>query len=325
MIGRREFISTVVLSLLTAPPAAEAQQTAKVPRIGYLGSGSPAPSAQLEAFRKGLRDLGWIEGQSVVIEYRWADGDRSRFPALVAELVQLKVDVIVLSGPQALRAARESTRTIPVVFVYLADPVAAGFVTSLARPGGNLTGLASQFEELITKQLQLLKETVPQVSRVALLQHRDGSPAILSAAETAARSLVLTARTLKVTEIGQVENAFKTARSEHVGAIHVLPSPIFNAHRGRLIELAARYRLPAVYEFKNYVEDGGLMSYGPSINEMFRGMASYVDRILKGAKPSDLPIERPTIFELVINLKTAQALGLTIPQSVLGRADEIIQ
>jgi ABC-type uncharacterized transport system substrate-binding protein len=314
------------LVLALAPLVAEAQQAGKVPRIGFLDNGSPAPpSAQLKAFRQGLRELGWSEGQNVNIEYRWAEGDRSRFPILVGELVQLKVDVIVLSGPQALEAARASTRTIPIVFVYLADPVAAGFVTSLARPGENLTGLASQFEELITKQLQLLKETVPKVSRVALLRHRDGSPAILAEAEAAARSLVLTARTLTVTEIDQVENAFRTARSEHVGAIHVLPSPIFNVHRGRLIELAARYRLPAVYEFKNYVQDGGLMSYGPSINEMFRGMASYVDRILKGAKPGDLPIERPTKFELVINMKTAKALGLTIPQTLLLRADQVIE
>jgi len=266
-----------------------------------------------------------IDGQTVTIEYRWAEGDRSRFPALAAELVQLKVDVIVLSGPPALRAAQRATSTIPIVFVLLADPVADGYVTSLARPGGNKTGLASQFEELITKQLQLLKEALPRVARIAILYHRESSPAILREAETAARDLALMAKTLRVSEVTELEGAFRTARSEQLGAIHVLPSPIFNAHRKRLIDLAARYRLPAVYEFKDYVQDGGLMSYGPSIVEMYRGMASYVDRILKGAKPGDLPIERPQTFELVINLKTAKALGLTVPRSLLLRADEVIE
>ena len=188
-----------------------------------------------------------------------------------------------------------------------------------------MTGLASEYEELVTKQLQLLTEAIPNVSRVAFLHRPDIPPAIPSAAETAALRLGLKTRTLKVAEVAEFENAFRTARSEHVGAIHLLPSPFFSAHRGRLIELAARYRLPAIYEFKNYVEDGGLMSYGPSINEMFGGMAGYVDRILKGAKPGDLPIDRPAKFELVINLKTAKALGLTISQSVLLRADQVIE
>jgi len=320
-------IGLVILafSLILAPLAAEAQRSGRIPRIGYLSNGNPAKvSTEREAFRRGLRELGWVEGQNVTIEYRWAEGNPDRFPALVAEFVQLKVDVIVLSGPPALHAARRATSTIPVVFVVLADPIAAGLVTSLARPGGNLTGLASQFEELITKQLQLLKEAVPTVSRVALLHHRESWPAVVSAAETAARSLTLVARTLEVEGV-EFENAFRTARREPVGAIHVLPSPIFYAHRGRLIELAARYRLPAVYELKPFVEDGGLISYGPNINEMFRRQASYVDRILKGAKAGDLPIERPTTFELVINLKTAKTLGLTIPHSLLLRADQVIE
>jgi len=282
-------------------------------------------SPQVEAFRRGLRELGWIDGQTLTIEYRWAEGNPDRLPALVAALVQGKVDVMVVSGTPAIRAAQRETSTMPIVFVSLVDPVAAGYVPSLARPGGNMTGLASEFEALITKQLQLLKEAVPKVSRVALLHRPETRPDMLSAAGTAARKLGLTARTLKVTDVAEFENAFKTARSERAGAIHVLPSPFFNAHRTQLIELAARYRLPAVYEFKNYVQDGGLMSYGPSINEMFGRTASYVDRILKGAKPGDLPIERPTTFELVINLKTAKALGLTVPQSLLLRADEVIQ
>jgi len=325
LIDRRAFITMLGGSILAAPLAAGAPPT-RPPRVGILFNASPTTvTLQLEAYRRGLRELGWIEGQTVMIEYRWAEGNPDRLPALVAELVQVKVDVIVLSGTAAIRAARRATSTIPIVFVMLADPIASGFVQSLARPGGNMTGLASQFEELITKQLQLLKEAVPKASRVALLYHPESPSTVLSEAETAARRLGLTARTLKVAGPAEFESAFKTVRSERGEAIHLLPSPFFSAHRRKLIELATRYRLPAVYEFKNYVEDGGLMSYGPSINEMYGRTAGYVDRILKGAKPGDLPIERPTKFELVINLKTAKALGLTIPQSLLVRADEVIQ
>jgi putative ABC transport system substrate-binding protein len=276
------------------------------------------------AFLEGLRELGWIEGQTVAIEYRWAEGNPSRYRVLAAELVQRRVEVIVVAGPPAIRAVRQASTTIPIVCILLTDPVAEGYAKSLAHPGGNLTGLASPYEELITKQLQLLHEAVPTVSRVALLHHRESWPAILNAAETAALSLALTPRPLTVEGV-EFENAFRAARSEHVGAIHVLPSPIFFAHRGQLIELTARYRLPAVYELKPFVEDGGFMSYSPNMSEMFRGMASYVNRILKGAKPADLPIEQPSKFELVINLKTAKALGLTIPQSLLLRADQIIR
>ena len=314
----------LAVSLALAPLSAEAQD--KTPRIGFLSNGTPTSAVlQVESFLRGLRELGWIEGQTIAIEYRWAEGNPNRVPALLADLVQLKVDVIVLAGTTAVRAAAKMTSTVPVVFVSLADPVALGVVPSLARPGGNMTGLASEFEELITKQLQLLKEALPKVSRVALLYHPDISSPILTGAATAARRLGLAVSTLTVSGVTEFESAFKTARAERAGAIHVLPSPYFNAHRLRLIALAARYRLPAFYEFSNYVQDGGFMSYGPSIDDMFRRMASYVDRILKGAKPSDLPIERPTKFELVINLKTAKALGLTIPPSVLGRADQVIE
>ena len=314
----------LVVSLLLAPLAAEAQ-AAKVPRIGYLGYGNPPRATSELPFAIGLRELGWIEGQTVTTEYRWAKGNPDRLQGLATELVQAKVDVIVAAGPQAISAARESTLTIPVVFVYLADPVAAGFVSSLARPGGNLTGTASEFETLITKQLQLLKEAVPQLSRIGILRHSDGSLAIRGAAETAARELALTSRILTVAEAGKFESAFKTAKHERLGAVLVLPGPYFDVHRRQLIELAAKYHLAASYEFRNYVEDGGLMSYGPSINEMWRRSASYVDRILKGAKPADLPVEQASKFELVINLKTAKALGLTISPSVLGRADQIIE
>ena len=323
---RRIGLAVLLALSLTSTPLVSEGQPIGAPRVGYLGNGkSTALSAQLEAFRRGLRELGWIEGQSVTIDYRWAEGNPDRLPALFGELVQAKVNVIVLAGAAAIRAAKEARSAIPTVFVSLADPVTLGFVPSLARPGGNMTGVASEFEELATKQLQLLKEAVPKISRVALLHRPEIAPAVLTAAEASARRLGLTVRTLKVAEVAELENAFKKARSERAGAIQVLPSPYFNAQRARLAELAARYRLPAVYEFRNYVEDGGLMSYGPSIDEMFHRTASYVDRILKGAQPGDLPIERPTKFELVINLRTAKALGLTIPPSVLLRADQVIQ
>jgi putative ABC transport system substrate-binding protein len=261
----------------------------------------------------------------VTIEFRWAEGTPNRLPALVAELVQQKVDVILLSGTAAMRAAQSVTRTVPVVFVVLADPVAAGLVPSIARPGGNLTGVASEFETLITKQLELLKEAVPGLSRVGVLHRPELASTMHTAVETGARRLGLAARFLKVAEVADFEPAFKAARAEGAGAMHVLPSPFFNAQRRQLIELAARYRLPAFYEFREYVEDGGLMSYGPNILEMFRSSASHVDRILKGARPGDLPIERPTTFEFVINLRTARALGLAIPPAVLGRADQILE
>jgi len=323
----RRFVIRVVAGCLIAAPLIARAQKSTMPVIGWLGNGKPTipPARQREAFRRSLRALGWIEGQNVTIEYRFAEGNSDRLPVLVAELVQARADVIMLAGPAAIRAAQGVTRTVPIVFVVLNDPVAAGFVQSLARPGGNMTGLASQFEELITKQLQLLKEAVPNLGRVALLRRGDSTDTVTTAAETAARSFGLTVRTFSVAGVAEFENAFKVARSERAGAIHILPSPYFDTYHARLIELAAQYRLPACYEFSNYVQDGGLMSYGPSINEMFGRAASYVDRILKGANPGDLAIERPAKFELVINMKTAKALGLTIPQSLLLRADEVIQ
>ncbi len=322
MTDRRYFIRAVAGSLIAVPLFARAQKSA-LPVIGYLYNGKP-PIPPEAPFHRSLRALGWIEGQNVTIEYRFAEGNPDRYPALIAELVQAKVDVIMLSGSQAIRAAQGVTSTVPIVFVVLVDPVAAGFVQSLARPGGNMTGLASQFEELIAKQLQLLKEAVPNLARVALLHHPD-SGRVLTAAETAARSLGLTVRTINVAGVAEFEDAFKLARIERAGAIHVLPSPIFTVQRARLIELAAKYRLPACYEFRNFVQDGGLMSYGPSINDMTGRAATYVDKILKGAAPASLPVEQPTKFELVVNLKTAKSLGLTIPQSLLLRADEVIQ
>ena len=323
-MDRRTFIGAAAVGVAIASRGVGAQPKA-LRRIGYVGNGdSKTGSTQLEAFRQGLRELGWIEGQTIAIEYRWAEGKPDRIRALVDELVAAKVDVILVSGPIAIAAAQKATRTIPIVFVVLNDPVAGGFVQSLAHPGGNMTGLASQFEELITKQMQLLKEAVPNLSRVALLRHTQGGPSILAAAESAARRLGLTVRTLEVASAADFENAFRAARDERMGAVHVLPSPYIGAQRARVIELAAQYRLPAFYELRIYVEDGGLMSYGPSTKDLYGRSATYVDRILKGANPGDLAIERPARFEFVINGKTAAALGLAIPQSLLQRADEVI-
>ena len=281
---------------------------------------------QLEAFRQGLRELGWIEGDNINIEYRWAEGKVARFPVLAAELVRLKVDVIIASGTPSLRALQHATTSIPIVGVLLIDPVDAGFVASLARPSGNITGVASQYEEIVTKQVELLAEAIPQLSRVVLLRNASSSAATDRAAMAAAGKLKLKSEVVEVgDDVAEFERVFRTARGEGAQAILVLPSPIFNANRRVLINAAARYRLPAFYEFKDYVRDGGLISYGPNIVDMFRRSASYVDRILNGAKAGDLPIERPTTFELAINLKTAKALGLTIPQSLLARADQVIQ
>jgi putative ABC transport system substrate-binding protein len=313
----------VVLALVASDAEA---QPAPIRRIGFLNPASPAPMGpMLEAFRQGLREQGWIEGQSLAIDYRWAHGDPQRIQALAADLVQLKVDVIFTTGTHPIRVVKEATSTIPVVFVVLVDPVATGLVTSFARPGGNLTGLASQFEDLITKQPQLLKEALPAVSKIAMVHRPETAPGLLSAAEKAARNVGFSVRTFQVADVPQYENALRLAQRDRCGAIIVLPSPIFSSQRGRLIELAAQYRLPAIYEFKEFVQDGGLMSYGPNMARMFRGAASYVDRILRGTRPGDLPIERPTTFELALNLRTAKALGLTIPPSVLGRADAVIE
>jgi ABC-type uncharacterized transport system substrate-binding protein len=316
-----------IAAFVGAAPFVGRAQPVRTRRIGFLANGSRTTVSPLEeAFVQGLRELGWVEGQNLAIERRWADGSPDRLPALVAELVQSQVDVIVLSGTTAIRAAQKAGASVPVVFIVLTDPANAGLVSSLARPGGNVTGVASQFEELITKQLQLLKEALPELAAIALLHRSDGvQTPVLAAAEAAARRLGIAARTLDVAAPVEFENAFKIARRERVGAMLVLPSPYFETQRALLVELAARYSLPACYELRSYVQDGGLMSYGPSITAMSARAASYVDRILKGARAGDLAIEQPSKFELVVNLKTAKALGLTIPASLLLRADEVIQ
>jgi putative ABC transport system substrate-binding protein len=329
-MDRREFIGTVVGGIVAAPLAAEAQQAAKIARIGYLaGNLAGAPRLE-EAFRQGLRDLGYVEGRNVVIEIRDAEGKPERLPALAAELVALKVDVIVAPNtPQAL-AAKQATRTLPIVFSFVADPVASGLITSLARPGGNVTGLSSLTPELVGKRLELLTQAVPGLSRVALLwqpgfQGERTEQDMLKGAEVAARALGMRLQFVEARGPDDFDRAFADMTRARAGALTVLGSTMFISERRRLVDLAAKNRLPAVYARREYVDAGGLMSYGSNIADLFRRTATYVDKILKGAKPADLPVEQPTKFELVINLKTAKALRLTIPQSVLGRADEVIQ
>jgi putative tryptophan/tyrosine transport system substrate-binding protein len=323
--SRRAFFRCMAVAVL-APRAVAAQQTRKVYRIGFLSNVNPTlGTPSLDAFRQGLRELGWVEGQNVSIEYRWADGNLERLPALASDLLKTPFDVILVAGGPAVRAARQATRTVPIVSAIMSDPVAAGFVASLARPGGNITGSAVQFDALATKQLQILKEMVPKTARVAILFDRATvNEVLVKAIEPAARTLGLKGRVFEIRDVPDIESAFRTARAERLDAVYVSPSPTFSRHKGRLAELAVKHRLPTIYEDKSYVEVGGLMSYGPSFIGLFRRAASYVDRIFKGAKPGDLPIEQPTKFELVINLKTAKALGLTIPQAVLGRADQVI-
>jgi len=327
---RRTFMAMLTGGIVASPLAAEAQQAAKIARIGYLTGNLAANPHVPEAFRQGLRDLGYVEGRNVVIEYRDAEGKYDRLPALAAELVALKVDVILAGGtPQAL-AAKQATRTLPIVFAVAADPVTSGLVTSLARPGGNVTGLSILSPELVGKGLERLKEAVPGVSRVAVLWQPAAvgertERAMLKEAEVAARTLGMRPQFIEARGPADFDGAFSDMTRGRAGALTVLPSAMFNTERRRLVDLAAKNRLPAVYPWREFVDAGGLMSYGPDLADMFRRAATYVDKILKGAKPADLPVEQPTKFELVINLKTAKALGLTIPQSLLQRADEVIQ
>jgi putative ABC transport system substrate-binding protein len=324
---RRAFLGT--LGLLTTPFAAGAQPAGKIPRIGLLGN--QAQDHLGEAFRQGLRDHGYVEGRNLVIEYRLAEGKPERLPALAAELVALSVDVIFAGSTIGALAARQATKTIPIVLVA-GDPVMTGLVTSLAKPGGNVTGLSSQAApDFFGKWLELLTQAVPGVSRVAVLwqpsvgalgQRRNED--MLKGAEAAARALRVRLQFVEAKDPPDIDRAFSDMTRAHAGALIVLLSNMFFAERRRLVDLAAKYRLPAVYQSREFVDGGGLMAYGPSFADIFRRAATYVHKILKGAKPADLPIEQPTTFELVINLKTAKALGLTIPPSLLQRADHVI-
>jgi putative tryptophan/tyrosine transport system substrate-binding protein len=331
VITRRVFVGTLTGGLLAAPRSSEAQQPAKVPRIGFL-SLNLAPNSHLhEAFRQGLRDLGYIQGRNIVIEIRDAEGKYERLPALAAELVALKVDVIVTGGgtPPAL-AAKQATKTIPIVFASAPDPVTDGLVASLARPGGNVTGLSNINPELVGKCLEQLKQAVPGVSRVAVLwqpgfMDERTDREMLKAEDVAARALGVRLQVVEARGPTDLDRAFSDMTKARAGALTVLPSAMLFTERRRLVDLATKTRLPAVYPQKEFVEAGGLMAYGPSLADLFRRAATYVDKILRGAKPADLPVEQPTKFELIINLKTAKALGLTIPPSLLQRADQVIE
>jgi putative ABC transport system substrate-binding protein len=303
---------------------AEAQQTKKVPRIGYLASTSRGDTD--EAFRQGLRELGYVEGGSIVIEYRFAEGKLERLSDLAADLVRLKVDVLVAAGgtPAAL-AAKRATATVPIVMTNIGDPVAVGLVASLARPGGNVTGLSLLGPDTAGKRLELLREVVPALSRVAVLWNPANPSHALHLEETraAARALGVQVQSLEARGPEDFETAFKAARG--ASGILALGDPVYRLHRAAIIDLAGRNRLPAMYEFTQFVEAGGLMCYGASLDDLYRRAATYVDKILKGAKPADIPVEQPMKFELVINLKTAKQIGLTIPPNVLARADRVIK
>ena len=306
----------------------EAQQPAKIPRIGYLQvTASSAVAARTEAFRQGLRELGYVEGKNIVIEWRFAEGKADRLPALAAELVRLKVEVIVTSGPTVTRSAKEATVTIPIVMAFDNDPVGNGFVASLARPGGNITGLSTLAPEISGKQLELLKEIVPKLSRVAVLgtSTNPGNAQALKEIELAARAFRVQLQYLDVRGAKDIETAFRAASKGRADAVLVLAGPVLVTHRKQVVDLAVKNRLPAMYYRREFVEDGGLMSYGVNFTDLDRRAATYVDKILKGAKPADLPVEQPTKFELVINLKAAKQIGLTIPPNVLARADKVIK
>jgi putative ABC transport system substrate-binding protein len=337
VISRRRFLTGVAIALSPMGATAhaqeyKAQQAAKVARIGYLATNhlAASPSHLHEAFRQGLRDLGYVEGRNVVIEYREAGGKLERLPALAAELVALKVDVIVAPTTVSALAAKQATKTLPIVFFGANDPVTSGLVTSLARPGGNVTGLSGVSPELVGKCLELLTQAVPEVSRVAVLWQPGASGErtekdVLKGAEVAVRALGVRLQVVEARGPTDFERAFSNMTRARAGALTVWTTAMFVQERGRLVALAAKNRLPTVYTLREFVDAGGLMAYGHSQADLNRRAATYVDKILKGAKPADLPVEQPTKFDLVINLKTAKALGLTIPPSLLGRADEVIQ
>jgi len=328
MNNRRRLIIVVFASLLGVPLASLGQQPAKVARVGFLEASTPsAIAARVEAFRQGLRDLGYVEGKNVVIEYRYAEGNFDRLPALAAELVRLNVNVIVTGGPTAIPAAKAATTAIPIVMAFDTDPVGSGFAASLAKPGGNITGLSTLAPELSAKQIELLKEIVPKLARVAVLgtASRPGSAHALREVENAAKALKVQVQFQDVVDPKGIDAAFLAARKGGADAVLVLGSPLFNANRTELTELASKSRYPVIYDRAEFVEAGGLMTYSVSLADLARRAATYVDKILKGAKPGDLPIEQPTKFDLVVNMKTAKALGIKIPNSVLAQATKVIE
>jgi len=320
-------VCLVAAALLSNASFVEPQQPKKVPRIGYLSATSgPTNAGRFEAFRQGLRELGYVEGKNIFIEWRFAEGKYDRLPALAAELVRLKVDVIVTSGSTTTRAAKEATTTVPIVFAQDSDPVGSGFVASLARPGGNITGLSTLAPELTGKQLELLKEIVPRLARVAVFgSSTPGTLQRLREAELAAGAIGVKVQYLDIQSPKDIEIVFRAASKGHADAILVLGGAAVISHRTQVVELAVKNRLPVAYNFQEFVEAGGLMSYSASVYDLSRRAATYVDKILKGAKPADLPVEQPKKFDFIINLKAAKQISLTIPPTVLARADKVIK
>jgi putative ABC transport system substrate-binding protein len=325
-MDRRMFIGMMAGGLLVAPLVAEAQQTAKLPTIGLLAASTPSTDGhRIAAFSQRLRELGWTEGRNIAFEYRWAEGRSARFAELAAELVRLKVDVIVTWGTP-IYAAKQATSVIPIVFPVAGDPVGTGLVASLARPGGNLTGFSTQHSEMQIKRLEILRQIVPNLRRLAIMGNIGTPGAVVAMRELREMAPTLGLQ-VTVSEVRQAEDlapAFQTLKGR-ADALLVYPDVLFNKNRDRVAALALDARMPTMHGFREPVEAGGLLSYGPDYLELFRGTADYVDKILHGAKPADLPVEQPTKFELVINLKTAKALGLTIPPSLLQRADQVIE
>jgi putative ABC transport system substrate-binding protein len=313
--------------LVVTGAVAQAQQPAKVPRIGILELGSPSASAHgHKAFQQGLRELGYVEGKNIILEYRYADGKLDLLPGLAADLVRLKVDAIVTRSTAPIRAAKNASKTIPIVFATAGAPVEDGLVSSLARPGGNITGLTLLSTELDGKRLELLKEAFPKVTRVALLWTVGGRGDLrFREMEAVAKTLGLRLQSLEVTGSDDFERVFEAAKNAGAQALTSVPSPFLATHRALIFDFAAKNRLPAMYSTSDFVEAGGLMSYGPDLLDNWRRAATFVDKILKGAKPADLPVEQPTKFELIINLKAGKQIGVTIPQSVLYRADKVIK
>jgi putative ABC transport system substrate-binding protein len=318
----------LALGILVLPLASEAQQATKVWRIGYLGYGYPTEARDLEAFRQRLRDLGYVEGKNLVIESRLAESSFERLPALAAELVSLKVDVIAAYGNATIVALKRATPTIPIVMIIAGDPVGAGLVSSLAHPGGNVTGLSSRLAEgLSAKSLELLTQTVPGITRVGVLMvpNTHNHPTYLREIKAAGQRTGIAVLGLEARGRDEIERAFAALTKARAQGLIVLPSPVALTHQMQIVERAAQHRLPAIYPWREFTESGGLMAYSPNRTEMYRRSATFVDKILRGAKPADLPVEQPTKFELVINLKTAKALGITIPPSLLLRADHVIE
>ena len=325
MLNRRTFLAGTGAVLLAAPRASEAQSPAKVYRIGFMiGSSASTAAHLLDAFRQGMRESGWVEGKNFELEIRAAEGKLDRMPAIVAELLRLRVDLIIAGTTVAARAAKSATSTIPILIVVAADAVGSGLIDSLAQPGGNITGLTQMTVETLAKQLGILKEAMPKAVRVSVLRNGPNLRSVKEL-EDAARLLRIQLQVLTVGSPEGIEDVFPTMSRGRSDAFLVVADPLFFLHRTRLADLAVKARLPGMFPVEEYVEAGGLMAYGPSFRYAYRRAAVYVDKILKGAKPADLPVEQPTKFDLVINLKTAKALGLTIPPSLLGLADQVIQ